>query len=77
MPSDTDDPPKGNRRSFQFSLRTLLNGVTLLAVPCACVRWRYKIGWERDAFLENRYWLPSDTMLCRELVNGAIAVIPE
>jgi hypothetical protein len=76
MPFDADDPPNCKRRWFQFSLRTLLIEVAMLAMPCAYLRWRYKIVWEREAFLENRYWLPSDTMLCRELVNSATAVIP-
>ena len=31
------EPPKGKRRWFQFSLRTLLIGVMLLAVACAYV----------------------------------------
>jgi hypothetical protein len=41
------DPPKRNRRWFQFSLRTLLIGVTLLAATTTamCVRagkrWQY------------------------------------
>jgi hypothetical protein len=29
------EPPKPKRRRFQFRLRTLMIGVTLLAVPCA------------------------------------------
>jgi hypothetical protein len=34
------EPPKRERRWFQFSLRTLLIVVTLLSVPCAYVGWR-------------------------------------
>jgi hypothetical protein len=30
----TADPPKRKRRWFQFSLRTLMIGVTLAAFPC-------------------------------------------
>jgi hypothetical protein len=43
------EPPKRNRRWFQFSLRSLTIGVTLLAVPCAYVG--YNLNWirERDA----------------------------
>jgi hypothetical protein len=39
MPSEQPkaDPPKRKRRWFQFSLRSLLLVVTLLAVPCAYV----------------------------------------
>ncbi len=32
-------PPKRKRRSFQFSLRTLLIGVTVLAVLCGEAAW--------------------------------------
>jgi hypothetical protein len=42
-------PPKRKRRWFQFSLRTLLVGVTLLAIPCAYVGWQIKIVRERKA----------------------------
>jgi hypothetical protein len=46
------DPPKRKRRWFQFSLRTLLIGVTLLAVPCAYVGLQAKIVRERKAHLQ-------------------------
>ena len=46
-PSDAD-PPKRKRR-FQFSLRTLMIGVTLLAVPSAYVGWQAKIVRDRKA----------------------------
>ena len=36
---------------FQFSLRTLLIVVTLLAVPCAYVGWQAKIVRDREAAL--------------------------
>ena len=46
------DPPKRKRRWFQFSLRTLLIGVTLLAVLSAAVTWviqdRQRLVRERD-----------------------------
>jgi hypothetical protein len=41
-PSKTD-PPKGKRRRFQFRLRTLMIGVTLLAVPLGYVGWHERI----------------------------------
>jgi hypothetical protein len=41
------DPPKRKRRWFQFSLRTLMILVTLLAVPCAYVGWQAPIVQER------------------------------
>jgi hypothetical protein len=48
------------RRRFQFRLRTLMIGVTLLAVPCTYVGWQAKIVREREAFLENRMWLSAE-----------------
>jgi hypothetical protein len=42
------DPPNHKRRCFQFSLRTLLIGVTLLAAACAYVGWQAKIVRERN-----------------------------
>ena len=41
------------RRRFQFRLRTLLIGVTLLAVPCAYVGWQTKTISERKASLDG------------------------
>jgi hypothetical protein len=37
MPTEPSkaDPPKRQRRWFQFSLRTLLVVVTMLSIPCA------------------------------------------
>jgi hypothetical protein len=45
--------PKRKRRWLQFSLRTLLIGVTLLAVPCAYVGWQAKIVRDRRALLDS------------------------
>jgi hypothetical protein len=45
------EPPKRKRRWFQFSLRTLMIGVTLLAVPCAYVAHEAKIVAKRKALL--------------------------
>jgi hypothetical protein len=39
------------RRRFQFRLRTLMIGVTLLAVPCAYVGWQVKIVRARNAMM--------------------------
>ena len=39
---------------FQFSLRTLLIVVTLLAIPCGYVGWQAKIVRERNEFI-SRY----------------------
>jgi hypothetical protein len=41
--------PKRNRRWFQFSLRTLMIGVTLVAVACGYVAWQARIVAVRDA----------------------------
>jgi hypothetical protein len=45
------DPPKRKRRWFQFSLRTLMIVVTLLAVPLSYVGWQAKIVRERKVVL--------------------------
>jgi hypothetical protein len=47
------EPPKRRRRWFQFSLRTLMIVVTLLAVPCAYVGWHAKIIHRRQAMLNK------------------------
>jgi hypothetical protein len=52
------DPPKRKRRWFQFSLRSLLIGVTLLAVVCAYVSWQMRIVAveRRDAAVKYPTW---------------------
>jgi hypothetical protein len=45
------DAPKRKRRWFQFSLRTLLVGVTLLAAACGYVGWQAKIVRQRQTML--------------------------
>ena len=47
------EPPKRRRRWFQFSLSSLMVGVTLLAVPCAYIGWQAKIVRERRAELNR------------------------
>ncbi len=47
------DPPKRNRRWFQFSLRTLMIGVTLLAVACGYVASQAKIVRDRSEWRIN------------------------
>jgi hypothetical protein len=42
------EPPNRKRRWFQFSLRTLLIGVTLVAVPLGYFGWQVKIVRERN-----------------------------
>jgi hypothetical protein len=47
------EPLKRKRPRFQFSMRTLLIGVTLLAVPLGYVGWQVKIVRERKATFER------------------------
>jgi hypothetical protein len=47
------EPPKRTRRWFQFSLRTLMIVVTLLAVPMGYVGWQAKIVKSRSDLLEQ------------------------
>ncbi len=47
------DPPKRKRRWYQFSLRTLLIGVSLLAAICGYVKRQYEIVQERQSFFEQ------------------------
>jgi hypothetical protein len=48
-----NDPPKRKRRWFQFSLRTLMIGVTLLAVPLGYVGLQAKIVRDRKALRDS------------------------
>jgi hypothetical protein len=45
--------PKGKRRWYQFSLRTLLTAVTLLSVFCAYLGWQARIVNERNALRDR------------------------
>ncbi len=56
----TAAPPK--RRRFQFRLRTLLIGVTLLAGACGYIGWQVKIVQERKAVAD----------LVQHQYNGAV-----
>jgi hypothetical protein len=47
------ESPKPKRRWFQFSLRTLLIVVALLAVPLGYVGWQAKIVRERKAMVRE------------------------
>ena len=48
---NTAEPGKPRRRWFQFRLRTLLVGVTLLAIPCAYVAHEYRIVAARKSWM--------------------------
>jgi hypothetical protein len=50
------DPPRRKRRRFQFSLRTLLIFVMLLAVTCGYVCRQVEIVAARKAWLESHPW---------------------
>lgn len=45
--------PKTRRHWYQFGLRTLLIGVTLLAIPCAYVGWQARIVAQRRTMREQ------------------------
>jgi hypothetical protein len=47
----TTEPPKRKRRWFQFSLRTLLIDVTLLATACGYIGWQARIVYEQKSLL--------------------------
>jgi hypothetical protein len=47
------DPPKRKCRRFYFSLRTLMIGVTLLAVPLGYVGWQATIVRDRKSELNR------------------------
>jgi hypothetical protein len=53
------DSPKRKRRWFQFSLRTLMIVVTLVAVLCGTVTWiirdRQRLIRERDEAIEKSH----------------------
>ena len=46
------DPPKRKRRRFQFRLRTLMIGVTLLAVACWWIVGQLRIVQGRERMIE-------------------------
>ena len=74
MPTELSkaDPPKRKRRWFQFSLRTLMIGVALLAVVCAYVAHEASIVAARKASLavQRLATLSSRQYLQRQLVEG-------
>ena len=73
MPSDADDRPKRNRLWFQFSLRTLLIGVTFFClVVGGYVDWQAKIVRERRAEFNRTV----DTRLVGIADNDEERVIP-
>jgi hypothetical protein len=58
----TADPPKRNRRWFQFRLRTLLIGVTLLCLTSGYVARQAQIVKDRETFRDAhvRFWQEND-----------------
>jgi hypothetical protein len=66
------EPPKSNRRWLQFSLRTLMIVVTLLAAQCGFVAWviqeRHRLIVEReDAIRQRDRWQFLATMVNKDL----------
>jgi hypothetical protein len=56
MAEPTEAEPKGKRRWFQFSLRTLMLAIAIVAVQCAaCLPMVREWQRQRD---EQRSWLP-------------------
>jgi hypothetical protein len=72
------EPPKRKRRWFQFSLRSLMIVVTLLAVPLGYIGWQAKIVRERRAALDiivesdGGYWRDR-----HEKVSSMIGMFPD
>jgi hypothetical protein len=62
--------PIPSRRRFQINLRTLLIGVTLLAVACGYVGWQAKIVRERRAALAELRVSPRRFTIALEHVQG-------
>jgi hypothetical protein len=62
------------RRRFQFRLRTLMIGVTLLAVACAYVGWQAKIVTERKAMRER--WSGKVWFRTPDMGSGSIPPTP-
>jgi hypothetical protein len=60
------EPPKRKRRWFQFSLRTLMIGVTVLAVGCWIGVDRARLIRERDEALRRAEI--TDNVAARELL---------
>jgi hypothetical protein len=64
------------RRRFQFRLRTLMIGVTLLAVACGYVGWQAKIVRERQSALAavkesgGYVWTREDDLASADFVAG-------
>jgi hypothetical protein len=65
----TAEPPKLKRCWFQFSLRTLLIGVTLLAIPCAYVGWQVKIVKERKVMVREVTEMGGHVTLASEITK--------
>ena len=74
------EPPKRKRRWYQFSLRSLLIVVTLLAVPCAYVSWQAEIAKRRMAIYQQFFSYSKEItrigMICElwsPILNGEAA----
>ncbi len=76
----TDQP--ASRRRFQFRLRTLMIGVTLLAVVCGPAVWvirdRQRLIEERDRLIEerDRFMEERDDLIKRATANPLNDALP-
>jgi hypothetical protein len=72
------EPPKRNRRWYQFSLRTLMIGITLLAVACWVFEDQWRLIHERDEALKRRgnamMQVEQARALARAEINQSVAV---
>jgi hypothetical protein len=65
-------------RRFQFRLRTLMIGVTLLAIPCGYLGWQKKIVADRWALrFEIKKMGPTDNGYAKGVIDRANANEPE
>jgi hypothetical protein len=72
------EPPKRKRRWIQFSLRSLMIGGTLLAIPCGYVGWQKKIVADRWALrFEIKKMGPTDNGNAKGLIDRTNANEPE
>jgi hypothetical protein len=72
------DPPKRKRRWLQFSLRTLLIGITLLAMACWVFEDQWRLIHERDEALKRQgnamMQVEQARALARAEINQSVAV---
>ena len=71
------EPPKRKRRWYQFSLRSLMIGVTLLALACWAILDRQRLIHERDearqraTFVEGHFAAVKDAIRNKHMDESA------